>query len=108
MSADLGCGSGVSSRYLAQHGFCVVGVDLAESALVEAQTRSNRCRSPAFFCRGNVSDLGFLSVHATFALDMACFTHGETAAYVASLADHLAPGAASCFMPSSRFLAGRK
>ena len=30
---DLGCGSGLSSRYLAAHGFRVVGVDLAQSAL---------------------------------------------------------------------------
>ena len=31
---DIGCGSGFNSRYLAWHGFKVVGVDLAQSALV--------------------------------------------------------------------------
>ncbi len=94
---DLGCGSGVSSRYLAQHGFCVVGVDLAQSALVQAQRAATAASLPAFFCRGDVADLGFLRVRATFALDIGCF-HGvpvdRRPAYVATLAEHLVPGAA--------------
>lgn len=106
---DLGCGSGVSSRYLAQQGFCVVGVDLAQSALVRARRAATAAALPAFFCRGDVSDLGFLSIRATFALDIGCF-HGvpleRRPAYVASLADHLAPGAAYLLYAFEPFLGG--
>ncbi|MGQ9490093.1 MAG: class I SAM-dependent methyltransferase [Anaerolineae bacterium] len=93
---DLGCGSGVSSRYLAQHGFRVVGVDLAQSALVRGRRAAEAAALPAFFCRGDVSTLAFLKVRATLALDIGCF-HALPPArrpfYVTSLAEHLVPGA---------------
>lgn len=93
---DLGCGSGLSSRYLAQHGFCVVGVDLAQVALARGADTARQAALSAFFCRGDVSDLSFLRVRATFALDIGCFHStppNRQAAYVTSLAEHLAPGA---------------
>lgn len=89
---DLGCGSGVSSRYLAQHGFRVVGVDLAQSALVRGHRAARAAALPALFCRGDVSDLGFLAVRATLALDIGCFhalPRERRPFYVASLAHHL-------------------
>ena len=70
---DLGCGSGLSSRYLAAHDFRVVGVDLAQSALVRARRAAEANDLSAYFCRGDVSDLGFLAVQAAFALDVGCF-----------------------------------
>ena len=93
---DLGCGSGISSRYLAAHGFRVAGVDLAHSALARGRRSAATEHAPAYFCRGDVSDLRFLAVQAAFALDIGCF-HAvppeRQPAYVASLAGHLLPGA---------------
>jgi len=93
---DLGCGSGLSSRYLANHGFRVVGVDLAHSALARARRAAETTALPAYFCRADVSDLRFLAVQAAFALDIGCF-HAVSPdwqrAYVDSLAARLLPGA---------------
>lgn len=93
---DLGCGSGVTSRYLARQGFRVLGVDLALSALTRAHRQAEAERLPAWFCQGDVTDLGFLHVQATLAVDIGCF-HAtpleRRAVYIASLADHLLPGA---------------
>ena len=93
---DLGCGSGLSSRYLATHGFRVVGVDLAHSALARGRRTAEMASVSAYFCRGDVSDLRFLTVQATFALDVGCF-HAvppeRQPAYVSSLAAHLRSGA---------------
>jgi len=93
---DLGCGSGVSSRYLARHGFQVAGVDIAQRALARAAAQAHAEALPAYFLRGDVADLSFLRVTATFALDVGCF-HSLPAerrpGYVASLARHLASGA---------------
>ncbi len=94
---DLGCGSGLSSRYLAAHGFRVIGVDLAQSALARGRRAARAARLPAFFCRGDVGALDFLDVQATFALDIGCF-HSFPAArrpgYRASLAAHVQTGGA--------------
>jgi SAM-dependent methyltransferase len=93
---DLGCGSGISSRYLAAHGFQVTGVDLAQSALVRGRRSAEADALSAYFCRGDVSDLRFLAVQAAFALDVGCF-HAvppeRQPAYVTSLAAHLLPSA---------------
>jgi SAM-dependent methyltransferase len=93
---DLGCGSGTNSRYLAAHSFQVVGVDLAQSALARGRRTAETQGSSAYFCRGDVSDLGFLAVQAAFGLDIGCFhavPRERQPAYVASLAAHLLPGA---------------
>jgi SAM-dependent methyltransferase len=93
---DLGCGSGLSTCYLASHGFHAVGLDLAVSALARAASAARRAAVPAFFCLADASELGFLRVRATFALDVGCFhtiPPDRRPAYVASLATHLVPGA---------------
>jgi len=93
---DLGCGSGVTSRYLAERGFRVVGVDLALSPLSRAAQMAARQGLAAHFCQGDVTDLGFVTVQATLAVDVGCF-HAvppeRRLAYVASLAERLLPGA---------------
>jgi len=94
---DLGCGSGITSRYLAQAGFRVVGVDLAFSALVRASRAAAFQGVPAYFCQGDVADLGFVPVQATLAVDVGCF-HTIPAerrpSYIGSLAAQLVPGGA--------------
>ena len=93
---DLGCGRGLSSRYLAQYGFRVIGVDLAHSALAWGNRAAQAAGLPAYFCQGDVAERGFLKTCATFALDVGCFhavDPDRRAEYVASLAGHLAAGA---------------
>jgi SAM-dependent methyltransferase len=93
---DLGCGSGLSSCYLASQGFHVVGLDLALSALVRAAEAARSRGLPAFFCLADVSQLGLLNVQARFALDIGCFhavPPDRRSTYVASLAARLLPGA---------------
>ena len=93
---DLGCGSGVTSRYLAERGFRVVGVDLALSALSRAAQMAARQGLAAHFCQGDVTDLGFVTVRATLAVDVGCFhavAPERRLAYVESLAERLLPGA---------------
>jgi cyclopropane fatty-acyl-phospholipid synthase-like methyltransferase len=93
---DIGCGSGVSSRYLASHGFQVVGLDLAFSALARAATAARREGVPALFCQADVTGLGFLRIRASFALDVGCFhaiAPERRPVYIASLANRLLPGA---------------
>ena len=93
---DLGCGSGVTSRYLARCGFRVVGVDLALSALARAVQTTSRQSLAAHFLLGDVTDLGFVKVQATLAVDVGCFhavAPERRLAYIASLAEHLLPNA---------------
>jgi len=93
---DLGCGSGLSSRYLARHGFQVVGLDLARAALTRGCHAARAEGLPAYFCLADVSDLSFLAIKASLAVDVGCF-HSipctRRAVYIASLARHLVPGA---------------
>ncbi len=91
---DLGCGPGVSSRYLTRYGFRVIGVDL--SLVVLRRAHAAAAGLAAHFCAGDVTDLGFLRVRATLALDVGCFHSlppDRRADYIASLAAHLLPGA---------------
>lgn len=92
---DLGCGSGVTSRYLAGCGFQVVGVDLVLSALSRAAQSASHQGIAVHFCQGDVTALGFVRVRAALAVDVGCF-HAVAAerrlAYVESLAEHLLPG----------------
>jgi SAM-dependent methyltransferase len=93
---DLGCGSGLNSRYLAAHGFRVAGVDLAQSALARGRRSAAAEGASAYFCRGDVGDLSYLAVQAALALDIGCFhavPSDRRIAYVNSLAAHLVSGA---------------
>lgn len=93
---DLGCGTGLNTRYLAQHGYKAIGIDLAHSALVRARQAAQAEGLPAFFCCADVTDLSFLALQASLALDIGCFHALDAehrARYIASLAARLAPGA---------------
>jgi len=92
---DLGCGSGVSSHYLARHGFCVLGIDLALNALARARRVAAHEGLAANFCAGDVADLTFARVTASMALDVGCFhtlAPVRRPSYIASLASHLTSG----------------
>lgn len=95
VALDLGCGTGTNSAYLARLGFTVFGVDLALTALQRARTKARIAGLPANFCAGDVADLGFLPVQASFALDIGCLhslSPDDRARYVLSLAQRLECG----------------
>ena len=92
---DLGCGPGVTSRYLAENGFQVVGLDLAHIALArgakQAATRSLSC----YFVRGSVEALPILRIGVTLAVDIGCFhslSPVARASYIRSLTERVIPG----------------
>ena len=97
---DLGCGTGTTALYLAQHGWDVVGVDFAWPAIWRARRRAHRygvaCR--AQFYHADVVRLTFLPDDPPFdlAIDIGCL-HGldpaQRAGYAAGLARLLLPGA---------------
>jgi SAM-dependent methyltransferase len=93
---DLGCGSGASSRYLARHGFKVIGIDLALSPLQRARRAAHQESLPAYFCLADVADLGWLPIAAKLALDVGCLhalPSERRQSYAHSLAQRLLPGA---------------
>jgi len=93
---DLGCGSGLNARYLAAHGYHVVGIDLALSALARGNRAARAAGVPAFFCLADVTRPPLVPLRAVFALDIGCF-HAlpieNRPAYIEALAGRLAPGA---------------
>jgi SAM-dependent methyltransferase len=93
---DIGCGSGLSSRYLAGRGFRVVGVDLAQTALARSHRAAQAAGLPAYFCRASVTDLSFLAIRAALAIDVGCF-HAlppeDQTPFIVSLAARLLPRA---------------
>ncbi len=93
---DLGCGSGVTSCYLAAHGFRVVGVDLAQVALRRGLTRASTRGLPCFFVRASAAHLSLVRLQASLAIDIGCFhnlTPSGRTSYIRSLAEHLQAGA---------------
>lgn len=97
---DLGCGTGTTAIYLAQHEWDVVGVDFALPALWQARrrARAHHLASRARFYHADVSRLDFLPDDPPFdlAIDIGCL-HGLSApqreGYAAHLARLLMPGA---------------
>jgi SAM-dependent methyltransferase len=92
---DLGCGSGVTSRYLGGKGFRVVGLDLSLYALRRGVQQAAAERLACYFLRASVADLAFLRVKATLAVDVGCFHSLPPPAkqsYIRSLAEHIVPG----------------
>jgi SAM-dependent methyltransferase len=93
-AVDVGCGTGVSSVYLAANGWQVTGVDWVEAALTRAQARALAAGlSPdnPRFVRADASTPSFLPAHPALALwlDIGCL-HGFSAAGRAHYAGHAA------------------
>ncbi len=70
---DLGCGSGLNSRYLARHEFRVIGLDLALSPLARGAVAARQASLPSCFAMADVTRPPLASLNATFALDIGCF-----------------------------------
>ena len=113
---DLGCGTGTTALYLAQHGWDVAGVDFALPAIWQARRRARACNvdSRARFYYADVCRLDFLPDDPPFdlAIDIGCL-HGLGAlpreSYAAHLARLLLPGGMFLlygFLPGANGLPG--
>jgi cyclopropane fatty-acyl-phospholipid synthase-like methyltransferase len=107
---DLGCGTGTTVLWLAQHGWTAVGVDRSALAIESARRKAD-WTSAAMFVEGDVTRLDDLEVDGPFDLlvDIGCF-HGVPArrrgAYVRQVTRVAGPGARMmifAFGPSVRW-----
>ncbi len=71
---DLGCGTGMSSIYLADHGWEVTGVDMVPRALAVAKERGRHLDQPPRWVCGDVTRLNELNLGGgyTLVLDIGC------------------------------------
>ena len=107
---DLGCGTGDSSIYLAQHGWKVTGVDYVPQALAKARAKAAATNAPVDFVRADVTQLSQEGIGADFGLivDNGCLhnmSDGDRDAYVREVSAVAAPGARLlivAFLPGGR------
>ena len=95
---DVGCGTGDTSIYLAQHGWRVTGVDFVPKAVDKARAKADAARVDIDFRRGDATQLTGEGVGSGFGLivDQGCF-HGMSDSdrdkYVAEVTAVAAPDA---------------
>lgn len=92
---DLGCGTGTSVVYMAQHGFEVTGVDIAARAIAKARRKVRAAGVAATLLASDVTRLPEIAGPFDFALDSGCFHSlrpDTRSAYVQTLLRLLAPG----------------
>jgi SAM-dependent methyltransferase len=95
---DLGCGGGRNTRYLAQHGWEVVGVDMLGRAIDAARSRAVDAAGKARFLQGDVTRLADLDIGDGFGLivDSGCYygiSGDQRDGYAAGVTRVAAPGA---------------
>jgi ubiquinone/menaquinone biosynthesis C-methylase UbiE len=108
---DLGCGTGDSSIYLAQHGWKVTGVDYVPQALDKARAKATATKASVNFVRADVTNLSQEGVGTDFQLivDNGCLhnmSDGDRDAYVREVTAVAAPDARLlivAFQPGGRF-----
>jgi SAM-dependent methyltransferase len=108
---DLGCGTGDSSIYLAQHGWKVTGVDYVPTAIEKARAKAAATNAPVDFVRADVTRLSQEGIGTDFRLivDNGCLhnmSDGDRDAYVREVSAVAAPGARLlivAFLPGGRF-----
>jgi SAM-dependent methyltransferase len=108
---DLGCGTGDSSIYLAQHGWKTTGVDYVPQALDAARTKAAATQTPVDFVRADVTRLSHEGIGSDFGLivDNGCLhnmSDGDPDAYVREVSAVAAPNARLlivAFLPGGRF-----
>jgi len=86
---DIGCGSGLSSVWLARKGFKVTGVDISSSAIQMAEKRAEGV------CRFHIADILEKDIPGApfgFVFDIGCFHHNLHPSFVERVASHLEPG----------------
>jgi SAM-dependent methyltransferase len=95
---DVGCGTGDSSIYLAQHNWQVTGVDFTPKALERARAKADRAGVPVDFVQADVTHLSQAGINGPFELivDNGCL-HGmsdhDRDLYVQEITAAAAPGA---------------
>ena len=95
---DLGCGAGRNTRYLAQHGWEVVGVDMLGHAIDKARSQAVDTAAKARFLQGDVTRLADLDIGDGFSLivDSGCYygiSGDQRDGYAAGVTRVAAPGA---------------
>jgi ubiquinone/menaquinone biosynthesis C-methylase UbiE len=108
---DLGCGTGDSSIYLAQHGWTVTGVDFVPKALDKARAKAGAAGLSINFVNADVTHLSQAGIGADFPLivDNGCLhnmSDNDRDAYVREVSAVAAPDARLlivAFLPGGRF-----
>jgi ubiquinone/menaquinone biosynthesis C-methylase UbiE len=108
---DVGCGTGDSSIYLAQHGWRVTGVDFTPKALEKARVKASAANANVNFLHADVTHLRQAGINGPFqvVVDNGCFhgmSDGDRDLYVKEISAAAAPGARLlmiAFKPSGRF-----
>jgi SAM-dependent methyltransferase len=108
---DLGCGTGDSSIYLAQHGWKTTGVDYVPTALAKAHAKAAAAKTSVDFVRADVTKLSQEGIGGDFGLivDNGCLhnmSDGDRDAYVREVSAVAAPDARLlivAFLPGGRF-----
>jgi SAM-dependent methyltransferase len=108
---DLGCGTGDTSIYLAQHGWKVTGVDFVPKALDKARIKAGAANLSIDFVPADVTHLSQEGIGADFPLivDNGCLhnmSDGDRDAYVREVSAVAAPDARLlivAFLPGGRF-----
>jgi ubiquinone/menaquinone biosynthesis C-methylase UbiE len=108
---DLGCGTGDSAVYLAQHGWTVTGVDYVEQPLEAARGKAAAARAAVSFVRADVTRLSHEGLGTPFDLivDNGCLhnlSDHDRDSYVREVSAVAAPGArllVVAFAPGGRF-----
>lgn len=93
---ELGCGTGTNAVYLAQQGFTVTAVDLAPSAVEQAQAKAAAAGVAARILCGDVTRLDEVVGPFDFVFDRGCYhcvrRAGLLDGYLATLARLTKPG----------------
>jgi ubiquinone/menaquinone biosynthesis C-methylase UbiE len=108
---DLGCGTGDSSIYLAQHGWKVTGVDFVPKALDKARAKAGAAGLSVNFVQADVTHLSQAGIGSGFPLivDNGCLhnmSDSDRDAYVREVSAVAAPDARLlivAFLPGGRF-----
>lgn len=108
---DLGCGTGDSSVYLAEHGWKVTGVDFVPKALDKARAKATAADASVNFVHADVTHLSQAGIGADFQLivDNGCLhnmSDDDRDAYVREVSAVAAPDARLlivAFAPGGRF-----
>jgi SAM-dependent methyltransferase len=95
---DVGCGTGDSSIYLAQHKWQVTGVDFTPKALDKARTKARAADATVNFVHADVTHLRQAGINGPFQVivDNGCFhgmSDGDRDLYVQEMSAAAAPGA---------------